>query len=73
MTVGMLCARANGIWNITRMNHEPMYTGFRPKYSDNGARSMGPIANPRRYIDKPTVPSSVEELNAVTISGAAEE
>jgi hypothetical protein len=32
-----------------------------------------PIANPRRYIERPTVPSSVDELNSVTISGAAEE
>ena len=32
-----------------------------------------PIAKPRRYIDNPTVPSSVDELNAVTMSGAADE
>lgn len=78
---------------MTRTNHEPMYTGFRPKYSDKGARSIGPnvvvldlvmlgrvteaycipIAKPRRYMDRPTVPSSVVELNAMTMSGAAEE
>ena len=42
ITVGMLCASARGIWNMTSTNQEPMYTGFRPKYSDRGASSIGP-------------------------------
>ena len=32
-----------------------------------------PTAKPSRYIDRPTVPNSAEELNAEVMSSAAEE
>lgn len=36
--VPMFGARAMGSWKMKRMNHEMMYTGCLPKYSERGAR-----------------------------------
>lgn len=63
----MLGASASGIWKMTSRSHESMYTGLRPKYSDIGASISGPTANPRMYMDSPTVPTS-EDTSKLDVS-----
>ena len=58
---------------MEKPNMENMRGSRRPFSSDNGAQSMGPVANPRTYNEIPRIPTSVETPKTeLTIGVAAE-
>jgi hypothetical protein len=48
---------------------EKIYTGFRPRASDNGAQTSGPNANPKTYVVTPSVATTSVTLNSASMSG----
>jgi hypothetical protein len=58
---------------MKRRNHDTTYTGWRPKYSDSGASSTGPMAYPKTYNERHRVVTSDETPNSSWMPVAPEE